>query len=564
MKKNILKHIYGAFMLPILFAATSCSNDPIEPSQPTNPAQGKEMTLKVSMEENKKPNARVSYQDENVGIGNTLLWEKDDKIKVVGMDGSICKGVREFRLKSGEGTKDAEFRGEVIPGAKTYKIYYPSTVEIDETNGSATLNIDVQKQSGDNKTDLLKNYIFLEGERHAGTANATRLTMKSSIMKFEIVEVPKEVGKLKSLIFAVAKKSGDDENPLLDYRYVQKLDFDGNKVKFDDTKTTLTAYLSFMPEKLKLEGQGYTAHIILLGDKNYQSVLPIYEGKTYKSGYRYKIPASLIYKFRSPLEYAAERNLAPVENGEYKPENAKFASSDANDVSGFFTRQQTENIFDITNRTSIKIDNEDYVYPDKNQWFSIIPEELKSEHDFLLAFAKQYTLKNHEEEVKVGKIRFKTKNDYKGTENLVVYALRFKDNINLWRTAWRYSIVENEEEYTILAGNKPKKNKCLVIETIYLGPFDTTTIDDIAKESFWEGKEKVKRIFPFSDQRFAGFNPSNPTAVQNIGSTGYWWVKDKKWNVYVHEDNGYTIMKPSFSDSNELTVRPFYYDIFYL
>lgn len=561
MKKSILKHVYGALLLPMLFAAIGCSNDSDEPTQPTIPSQGKEMFLQVSMEDNKKPSSRVSYHDDKVGGVNTLLWEEGDKIKVVGMDGNTYKGEKEFALVDGKNTKNGKFKGEVIPGAKSYKIYYPSTVEVNKDNGSATLDMNKQQQTGDNDSKHLRNYIFLEGGCNAGGTENVNLKMNSSIMKFEFAEVPKEVGKLKKLLFVVGKReNADDENSLVNYEHVQELDFAENSVTFSEHKNTLTAYLSFMPNSFKVE-DGSVVQMILFGDQNYQEVVVTASTKTYDPGKRYKITSVPKFKFRSPLEYAAERNLAPIE-GEVKPEKAKFAPTDANDVSGFFTRAETEKIFDINNNTYISIDNVEYVYPDAKQWCSIIPAPLPGGNNFLIAFNPQTPRKDYEEDVKVGKMHVKAKNDYLCPKSGVVYALRFKDNINLWRTAWRYSIVENKEPYTILAGKNIPSNKCLVIETIYLGPFDNTKIEDISKEEFWEGKTTVKRIFPFSDERFEGFDINDPNAGQalkEVGKHGYWWVKDEGWNVYAHEDNAYTIKKPH---GNTLSVRPFYYDIF--
>lgn len=565
MKKSILKHVYGALLLPMLFAAIGCSNDSDEPIQPTIPSQGKEMFLQVSMEDNKKPSSRVSYHDDKVGGVNTLLWEEGDKIKVVGMDGNTYKGEKEFALVDGKNTKNGKFKGEVIPGAKSYKIYYPSTVEVNKDNGSATLDMNKQQQTGDNDSKHLRNYIFLEGGCNAGGTENVSLDMNSSIMRFDFQDVPKEVGKLKKLLFVVGKReNADDENSLVNYEHVQELDFAENSVTFSEHKNTLTAYLSFMPNSFKVE-DGSVVQMILFGDQNYQEVVVTASTKTYDPGKRYKITSVPKFKFRSPLEYAAERNLAPIE-GEVKPEKAKFAPTDANDVSGFFTRAETEKIFDINNNTYISIDNVEYVYPDAKQWCSIIPAPLPGEQNFLIAFKPQNNKMDHIEDVKVGKMRVKTKNDYIYTTESVVYALRFKDNINLWRTAWRYRIVENTEPYTdpALLVNKPKHNKCIIIETIYLGPFDSTEAKDIAKESFWNGKTTVKRIFPLSDMRWDDFDLTNPAAIQSLGEIGYWWVKDKKWNVFSRDGNVYTLEDKNWNSDNKnrISVRPFYYDIF--
>lgn len=559
MKKSILKHVYGALLLPMLLAAIGCSNDSDEPTQPTIPSQGKEMFLQVSMEDNKKPSSRVSYHDDKVGGVNTLLWEEGDKIKVVGMDGNTYKGEKEFALVDGKNTKNGKFKGEVIPGAKSYKIYYPSTVKVNETDGSATLDMNKQKQTGDKNSDHLRNYIFLEGGCNAGGTENVNLKMNSSIMKFEFVEVPKEVGKLKKLLFVVGKRANaDDANSLVTYNHVQELDFADNSVTFSEHKNTLTAYLSFMPKSFKVE-DGSVVQMILFGDQNYQGVVVIATLKEYASGSRYKITSSPIFKFRSPLEYAAERNLAPT-NGSFTPADAKFAPTDANDVSGFFKRRQAESIFGTDE--NININGDYYVYPDAKQWCSILPELLPGGNNILVAFNSQSPKMDYEEEVKVGKMRVKTKNDYFYPRSGIVYALRFKDKTNLWRTAWRYRIEENKVQYTKLAGKKIPQNKCLVIETIYLGPFDKTKIADISKEEFWNGKTTVKRIFPFSNVSVDGFNMNAPNAnliLQEVGRHGYWWAKDNGWNAYAHQDNAYTIKK---DQEDNLSIRPFYDDIF--
>lgn len=557
MEKKILKYIYGAFMLPILFAAASCSSETDTPSQPTDPSLGEKITFEVSMAKDNNSNTRVSYHDDKVeSQQNTLLWEAGDKLKVVAKVGSEYKE-EIFTLTSGANTKVAQFSGKRIPGATSYKVYYPSTVKINKKNGSATLDMGKQMQNGDNNTDHLKNLIFLEGER-TSPAHSITMTMKSSIMKLNIINEynPVNMGNLKKLFFVVGNRPTDDSKTVT-YRYMQQLEFKKNSVKIDKSNQELTAYFSFIPGStigtLDLQKED-VVHVILLGDndKKYQCVLSIHSPVTYAAGKRYTAIVDNFYKFRSPLEYAAERNLAP--------DGKSFPKTDANNVSGYFTRTEAENLFTGTPK-KITISSTDYIYPDNKQWFSIIPESSGINDDIMLAFTKGYMHKDREEDVKVGKLHIKTKNDYIQNSNLnTVYALRFKGWPDLWRTAWRYKIEKDLVPYTKkTTRTTPRYNYCLVIETIYLGPFDKTTVEQIAKPEFWENKTTVKRIFPFSGSTFKG-----ASQIPDMGECSYWWVNTPKYDVYVHRENGYTINDPKWNLDGQsmVCVRPFYLDIF--
>lgn len=536
-------------MLPILFAAASCSSETDTPSQPTDPSLGEKITFEVSMAKDNNSNTRVSYHDDKVeSQQNTLLWEAGDKLKVVAKVGSEYKE-EIFTLTSGANTKVAQFSGKRIPGATSYKVYYPSTVKINKKNGSATLDMGKQMQNGDNNTDHLKNLIFLEGER-TSPAHSITMTMKSSIMKLDIQNVPVAVGKLKKLLFVVGERPTDNSK-FVTYRYIRQLDFNNNSVTFNSSKSSLTAFFSFMPDTLNLKKQDIV-HVILSGDEMYQYVLPINNPVNYATGKRYTGIVDKFYKFRSPLEYAAERNLAP--------DGKSFPKTDANNVSGYFTRTEVENLFTGTPK-KITISSTDYIYPDNKQWFSIIPESSDINDDIMLAFTKGYMHKDREEDVKVGKLHIKTKNDYIQNSNLnTVYALRFKGWPDLWRTAWRYKIEKDLVPYTKkTTRTTPRYNYCLVIETIYLGPFDKTTVEQIAKPEFWENKTTVKRIFPFSGSTFKG-----ASQIPDMGECSYWWVNTPKYDVYVHRENGYTINDPNWNSDgrNMVCVRPFYLDIF--
>ncbi|RRC97665.1 hypothetical protein [Prevotella sp. OH937_COT-195] len=566
MEKKILKSLYMAFSMSIILLSAGCSHDTDEPNSPTKPDTGQEITLQVSMGEDKRPindpARRVKYNDDKVDYQqNTLLWEANDKLKVVGMDGDTYKGESVFTLSEGSGTKTAQFTGMSVPGATSYKVYYPSNVTINPADGTATINMDGQVQTGDDNTDHLKNRIFLEGTRNSTSENIT-MTMKSCIMKLDFFHVPAEVGNLKKILFVVGNKPKNDAAPVT-YRYMRELKFTDNSVKFSSQKEDLKAYFAFMPEELQLQKQD-VIHIILWGDQKYQTTTSIGDliPQTYDAGKRYTAKMNYFFKFRSPLEYAAKRNLA--QNG------TEFAATDANDVSGFFTRSEAENLFTENygypeSPKYIEIADTNYIYPDAKQWCSIIPELKEAPNNkLIISFDGGDPINDYSEEVKVGQLLIKTKNDYRySSQDHVIYALRFKGWPDLWRTAWRYRLTENPEPYTLQAGEtKPEKNLCLVIETIYIGPFDNTTIDQIARPEFWNGKTTIKRIFPYSGFLYKSNDPI-PHFNSRMGESGYWWVNTKYYNVYSHIHNAYTVRKSNWDKSgkNMISVRPFYEEI---
>lgn len=264
-----------ALMGTLAALASACAVDE-EMGDNATGGSGKLMTIMVGTESGS--NTRVSYSE---GQDDTpsLTWELNDKLAVVGhnTDGAF-KGKKDYLLDEADhGETIGAFTGEEIAEAEIYNVYYPHSV-VNEL-GIPGFTIGEQIQVGDNSTAHLKNNIFLQSADVTDLGNIT-LSMRSSILKFALSGIPKEVGTLKELRWVVETASGEK---------TLKLAFStasANKIQFSATKSDLTAYLAFMPEDMAIK-QGGKFRVELIGDKIYMAEKTVDAGKTYVAGHRY-------------------------------------------------------------------------------------------------------------------------------------------------------------------------------------------------------------------------------------------------------------------------------------
>lgn len=275
-----------ALMGTLAAMASGCAADE-EMSDNATGGTGKLMTITVGTESGS--NTRVSY-DEGQDDAPSLTWELNDKLAVLGYSSDgVFTGKKEYLLDEADhGKTIGAFTGEEIAYADIYHVYYPHTVA-DEWD----FIIGEQIQVGDNSTTHLKNNIFLRSAPLTSLNNIT-LSMRSSILKFALSGIPKEVGTLKELRWVVETASGEK---------TLKLAFStasANKIQFSDTKSDLTAYLAFMPEDIAIK-QGGKFRVELIGDKIYMAETTVDAGKTYAAGHRYTAlidgkPSTMVWK----------------------------------------------------------------------------------------------------------------------------------------------------------------------------------------------------------------------------------------------------------------------------
>lgn len=265
-----------ALMGMLVALASGCAADE-EMSDKATGGNGKQMTILVGTESG--GNTRVSY-DEGQDDTPSLTWELDDKLGVVGFTlYGTFKGKKDYLLNAEDhGKPICAFTGEVIDQAETYKVYYPHTI-VNEL-GAINIALGGQTQVGDKSTAHLKSNIILYAVSVRDLSDIT-LAMRSSILKFALSGIPKEVGTLDKLKWVVETENGEK---------ALELSFPtsgSNRISFTDEKRDLTAYLAFMPEDMCVK-QGGKFRVELIGDKIYQAETVVVDGKIYVAGHRYE------------------------------------------------------------------------------------------------------------------------------------------------------------------------------------------------------------------------------------------------------------------------------------
>lgn len=265
------KWVNTLLMCTLASTIISCSSNEELTDEITNTSKDELITITVGT--GADTNTRVSYDDDKVGSSNedALKWEEGDKLLVAGYANGTLKGKEIYFISEGVGKTKASFTGTAIEGVTTYNVYYPSSVTVDEPTGGATFSPSAQTQNGNNNTVHLRDNIFLQAI-NVTDLNDITLEMKSSIMKFELSNIPTDIGSLKSLIWIVETDNGS-KNMVL------------NLSSIADNQA-LTAYLSFISEEMSVKTNGKFT-VILQGDKLYKAEREIISGKKYEAGNRY-------------------------------------------------------------------------------------------------------------------------------------------------------------------------------------------------------------------------------------------------------------------------------------
>ncbi|UVO96817.1 leucine-rich repeat domain-containing protein [Bacteroides sp. BFG-257] len=227
---------------------------------------------------------RVAYEDGAAGMNGKLTWQKGDRLTVVRMNGSdYVAYADDYEYGGTEGATSGPFTGTAITDAgNSWTIYYPHTVAVSTYYDTVTLPMTGQTQTADGNTDHLRNYLLLSSTGIKDLDAGFDLEMQNSIMKFEFSNVPAEVGELTRLVWAAETETDSH----IRYTHYLMLNFAPGAVTFDADKHTLTAYLAFMPEEMKVKTGGKFT-VMLMGDKTYLAETTIDGGKTYAAGMRY-------------------------------------------------------------------------------------------------------------------------------------------------------------------------------------------------------------------------------------------------------------------------------------
>lgn len=307
--KRTCKLLACMAMLPLLIAGCTDELD----FSVTKTGHKKRITIRVSMPE--EATTRVAYDDGKVGSPeqDALTWQENDTIAVVGMDGYDPKGIEYFSLTAGAGTTYGQFTGNVPESDGSYKIYhFGNKMELDEWSGSPVTNMSGQIQNGNNSTAHLRNYILLQNEEVDDLTQPLALEMGSAVMKFELTDIPADMGALTRLIWTVETAAG---------MVSHSLGFEQGSVVFNETNRTLTAYLSFLTneneDELAIKAGG-EFRVWLMGDRMYAATAVSQNGKTYEAGKRYTAALSVWEQATATPHIEATDSLEYLYYGDFK------------------------------------------------------------------------------------------------------------------------------------------------------------------------------------------------------------------------------------------------------
>ena len=274
-----MKQICAASLtLALAVVASGCNTNDLPDRVRTLPdKQDGKMTIHAAT--GQQSDTRVAYEDGAAGMDGKLTWQTGDRLTVVRMKGGSCVNYADdYQYNGTDGATSGPFTGTAISNAgDSWTIYSPHTVTVNTSDGTATLPMTGQTQTADGSTSHLRNYLLLSSEGIADLSADFTLAMKGSIMKFDLSNVPAEVGKLTKLVWTVETTGGTR---------CLTLRFAPGAVTFADGKRTLTAYLAFMPGEMAVKAGGKFT-VTLTGDKTYRAETTIDGGKTYAAGMRY-------------------------------------------------------------------------------------------------------------------------------------------------------------------------------------------------------------------------------------------------------------------------------------
>jgi hypothetical protein len=493
-------YIFALLALSVI----SCTREPLpEPEK----EEAKIVTISASI----PPETRVLYDDTD----RSLSWQPGDKIKLAGYDASNAYiGESTFTWTETGNV----FTGTTVPGATTYKAYYPATVTLDETTGEVQLPADFwqQTQSGSGTTDHLRNKLLLFDETAKPITQTFALSAKSSIIKLDLNGIPEHAGELNHLIYTVETATG----------VFKSVSIAVTEVTFSPTVSSITAYLAFDPTEVTKLISGGKVMVTLYGENSYMwKIDAVTQEKTYAAGNRYTGTVSSGWtEIINPLSYVAQSNVNPAGTGFVEDLTAC-------NVSGYFTWS------DAVTRFNTNKNIPGYHLPSRQEWRSIVPEA------YGYVFFKNPVDKNNiTEHVTVGNQNITMTCDYRSvgssTNPAPAYALRYKGTDML--SAWKYEYFNYNTNNCYL-----KVTCCNVVPSV--------TIDDVAKPGAWFIGNNVVRYFPASGEETLG-------DYEYVGRTGYFWSSTYNTNnkAYIMYFTSGAVQMYAYKTSNKYSVRLFY------
>ncbi len=209
---------------------------------------------------------------------------------------------------------------------------------------------------------------------------------------------------------------------------------------------------------------------------------------------------------RVSLDYLAEKVVNQTGDAfvtDYKTDNTSV---------GLFTQSQAITQFG----SAVNIGGKSYSLPTASEVEAIIPpyHNINGILIYRIHFTTAGSFYNlAEKNIKIGDLTKNYLADYVNTSSGISYAVRFKDDKNYNRTAFRY-------QYVADAANNLTHLK---ITARYLGASSSATIAEVATESFWTSNNSadVERILPYY-----GCQRQVATSTEGINTEIRYWTRD--------------------------------------
>ncbi len=467
--------LYTFALLALLVASCERNLDIPEPEK----SEEKIVTISAII----SPETRVTYTEST----RALSWEAGDKLILAGYDdGNNYKGNYTFTW-TGNGN---QFSGRAVVGATKYKAYYnPAEAITLDGNGNVQLSATFwqQTQNGDNTTGHLENGLLLFDESFKTIGQNFNLSMKSSIIKWTLNNIPTDAAQgPKQLIWTAETATGAQSMVL-------------NLIGLAPGTTSLTVFLAFDPTVMKITTGGKAMITLNVNNKLYQWSQTVAGGKDYNAGNRYTGTISGNWELMvNPLSYVAKFNVN--ETGD------DFVTDETlcTDVGYFAWETAIANYHTVNTITG-------YHLPRLEEWCSISPRYYNG-GTVHVVFNETSSYDNIAEEVIVQGQTYNMTCDYRnrGSDQAPApaYALRYKGVDNM-RSAWRYEYIYDQ----YLA------RTYLKITSRNVAP--TVNIDHIISPTFWNSNKNndIVRLFPAVGHMHPDY-PTDPTKIVQVGTDG--------------------------------------------
>lgn len=237
------------------------------------------------------------------------------------------------------------------------------------------------------------------------------------------------------------------------------------------------------------------------------------------------------------IEYVSEYGVA--EDGK------SFATTHDADKLGKFPFNDAQGLF----AESFLLNK--YHFPTVSEWTGIFPSSS------YVLFTSDKETKDVSETIKVGSDQEekKYKAEYKSISKSIAYGIKFINDDNKMRTAYRYQIIDLGED---------NKSARLEVTARLIGANSDITLEKVAQEDFWKtntGKDK-KRIFPAGGHQ-------RSSSVLNVGKQGFYLAANTYSNSGFNKHKIYGLefdknkvevhrsIMTGHTDKYKFTIRPF-------